>query len=181
MNPFAGVMLAELQEPNRRLRFVPTSSRLGFDEAPNNPCPTPRECMLWEFMPETWGAQGEMLKISQEQWDLMEQDAVERYVEWMTERIERSMRAEQRLLTGDYGETLRADITEAVQAAERLGVDEEEQIFDWCLVRIASGLPFYAMDEFADVLNHPFLSPFAKARHIIMAFFAAMEQQQGAS
>jgi|GEM_PF-6783442 len=130
--------------------------------------------MLREFMPEAW-EQNDMLTMRQEQWDALEQDAVRRYVEWMAERVERQMRAEQPVLTGDYGETLHADITEAVRAAERLGVDEEAQIFDWCLIRIASGLLFYAMDEFADVLNHPFLSPFAKAHHIIMAFFAAVE------
>jgi len=164
-----------LQEPSRQPRFL-SSCRSGFDQAPNNPCPTPRERMLREFMPEAW-EQDEMLTMRQEQWDLMEQEAVRCYVEQTAEAVEQRMRREQPALTADYGETLRADITEAVRAAEQLGVDEEEQLFDWCLVRIASGLPFYAMDEFADVLSHPFLSPFAKARHIIMAFFAVAERQ----
>ncbi len=158
-------MSVGLREPSRQPRFV-VSCRSGFDQAPSNPWLTPRECMLREFMPEVW-EQDEMLTIRQEQWDALEQDAVKRYVERTAEKVEQRMREEQPVLTADYGETLHADITEAVQAAERLGVDEEEQIFDWCLVRIASGLPFYAMDEFADVLSHPFLSPFAKARHII--------------
>jgi len=117
-----------------------------------------------------------MLPIRQEQWDAMEQDAVNRYVEQTAKEVEQRMRKEQPALTDYYGETLHADITEVVRAAERPGVDEEEQIFDWCLVRIASGLPFYTMDD-ADVLDHLFLSPFAKARHIIMAFFAAVERQ----
>ncbi|WP_133511552.1 hypothetical protein [Candidatus Thiosymbion oneisti] len=176
MNPFAGcVMSARLQEPSHQWRLL-SSCRSGFDAAPNNPCPTPRESMLQEFMPEAW-EQDEVPEIRQEQWDALEQDAVERYVERTAKEVEQRMRKEQPVLTDDYGETLHADITEAVRATERLGVDEEDPIYDWCLVRIASGLPFYAMDEFADVLNHPFLSPFAKARHIIMAFFAAVERQ----
>jgi|GEM_PF-5456751 len=121
MNPFAGVMLAELQEPNRRPRFL-SSCRSGFDQAPNNPWLTPRECMLREFMPEAW-EQDDMPTIRQEQGDALEQEAVRRYVEQTAKEVEWRMRAEQPALTADYGETLHADIAEAVRAAERLGIN----------------------------------------------------------
>jgi len=111
--------------------------------------------------------------------DALARDAVRRYVTATTETVERRMRKEQPTLTISYGEQLHADITEAVWAAERLGVTDQDQIYDWCVVRIASRQPFYSMHEFADVFDHPFLPPFAKARHIIMAFFSAAALQRG--
>lgn len=122
-----------------------------------------------------------MLTIRREQMDALARDVVQRYVAATTEAVELRMRKEQPALTVSYGDSLHVDIAEAVWAAERLGVEDQDQIYDWCVVRIASRQPFYSMHEFSDVLDHPFLTPFAKARHIIMAFFSAAALQRGIS
>lgn len=102
----------------------------------------------------------------------------DRYVMKKTREIEGKMRSAIPTVTEDYGEELTNDISEAVYAAERYGIDDPDQVYDWCVVRIVSKQPFYDLNQFKDILDHPFFSPYAKARHIILSFFAILALQE---
>ena len=119
-----------------------------------------------------------MLKIRAEQLDNIRVAMRDSYVMKMTKEIENKMRSILPAVTENYGEKLTNDISEAVYAAERYDIDDPDQLYDWCVVRIVSKQPFYDLSEFADILDHPFLSPYAKARHIILSFFAILALQR---
>lgn len=119
-----------------------------------------------------------MLKIRAEQLDNIRVAMRDSYVMKMTGEIENKMRSILPAVTENYGEKLTNDISEAVYAAERYDIDDPDQLYDWCVVRIVSKQPFYNLSEFEDILDHPFLSPSAKARHIILSFFAILALQR---
>lgn len=122
-----------------------------------------------------------MLKISAEQLESMRVAMRDLHVKEKTREIEDEMRSKLPEVTENYGEKLTNDISEALYAAERHEIDDPYQLYDWCVIRIVSKQPFYDMNEFADILDHPFFSPYAKARHIILSFFAIHALQQDGS
>lgn len=119
-----------------------------------------------------------MLKIRASQLDAIRQSVRDRYVGNMATEIENRMRSNVPEVTNAYGESLRNNIAEAVGAAERYGIHGQDQVYDWCVVRVISRQPFYDMKEFSDILDHPFLTPYAKARHIILSFFQILALQR---
>lgn len=119
-----------------------------------------------------------MLKIRNEQLDNIRITMRDSYVMRITKEIENRMQNALPAVTMEYGGKLTNDISEAVYAAEKYDIDDPDQLYDWCVIRIISKQPFYDLSEFADILEHPFLSPYAKARHIILSFFAILALQQ---
>jgi hypothetical protein len=69
-------------------------------------------------------------------------------------------------------------VDEVLDSALKFDIDEPEHLLNWSYIRFLSNIPFYNMDAFKEVLEHPLLHPYAKARHVILAFFAIRKLQQ---
>lgn len=119
-----------------------------------------------------------MLKIRADQLNAFRQSMLKRYVAEVASEIKTKMCSRLPEVTDAYGEPLGNDIAEAVRAAERYGIEDSDQIYDWCVVRIVAKQPFYDMEQFVDILDHPFLAPYSKARHVILSFFAILAMQR---
>lgn len=61
---------------------------------------------------------------------------------------------------------------DVLQAAATVGITDQDIILNWGYIRFATGLEFYKMAEFKDILEQPYLHPDARGRHIVLAFHA---------
>jgi hypothetical protein len=119
------------------------------------------------------------MKIRYEQLEILRQQANERYLAKISAEIEEKMQLRIPKAIRDYEQKqLQFDIRDALVVAENYGIDDPDQLFDWCVIRIVSKQRFYQMDEFKDILEHRFLTPFAKARHLILIFFTILDMQR---
>ncbi len=76
------------------------------------------------------------------------------------------------------GEQARQYAGEAYDAAAKVGVTNLEYILNWAYIRLLTGTDFYNSPSFTDVLEHPFLHPDAKGRHIVLSFFAIQKLRE---
>ncbi len=120
------------------------------------------------------------MKISSHQLKLLAEANNKRYLIKTAKEIEKKMDIRIPYITKHYDQkNLLIDIHNAVIAANLYDIDDQEQLYDWCVIRIVSKMEFYNMDEFKYILDHNLLVPFAKARHIILIFFTIVGMQQG--
>lgn len=119
-----------------------------------------------------------MLKITKKQWETLGRATYDRYIAKTSSEIEEKMRLRIPDTLKNYNqEQLSPDIKEALTAADQYCIEDKEQLYDWCVIRIVSGQKFYQMNEFKDILEHRFLTSFAKARHLILIFFTIVDMQ----
>lgn len=120
-----------------------------------------------------------MLIIRNEQLKKLNRLAYERYFDRVSKEIEEKMysRIPGHIKNIDKNK-LDIKINESIRAADKYEIDDPEQLYDWCVIRIVTGQKFYQMDEFKYILEHRFLTPFAKTRHLIMIFFTILETQR---
>jgi hypothetical protein len=72
-----------------------------------------------------------------------------------------------------------AVVLDALEASERIGFEDPDTVLNWAYIRFLSNVRFHAHDGFRAVLEHPFLHPEAKGRHIVFAYFAIHRIQRG--
>jgi hypothetical protein len=72
-------------------------------------------------------------------------------------------------------------IIEVLTATEKLGIFDPEHLLNWSYIRFLTNKAFYRMNEFKDILDHPFLHGYGKGRHIVLAFFAISRMHKGSS
>ncbi|MCF6256793.1 MAG: hypothetical protein L3J98_10040 [Gammaproteobacteria bacterium] len=120
-----------------------------------------------------------VLTIRDDQLKVFNELANKKYLSTASMEIEDKMRSRipDIIQTLDQ-EQLQVDINEAVTVADQYGISDPEQLYDWCVIRIVCGQKFYQMEEFKDILEHRFLTPFAKARHLITIFFTIHDMQR---
>lgn len=76
---------------------------------------------------------------------------------------------------------LRRMVEDALDGARAIGLQDPQTLLDWCYVRVLTNTSFFRAEAFRDILDHPFLHPEAKGRHLVMAFFAVQRLQQPTS
>lgn len=76
------------------------------------------------------------------------------------------------------GEQQKLLIAEVIDAAGKLDIIDPDQVLNWSYIRVVINMPFYEMEQFKEILEHPFLHPYSKGRHIIMSFFAIQRMHQ---
>ena len=114
-----------------------------------------------------------MLKISAEQIAALGWDWRERLREERVADVAAQLRAKGGEVVKDLStEQLRGTVGDVLDAGQRFGVTQPEQLLNWAYIRLALGEKFWEMPEFKDVLEHPYLHGDAKGRHIVLSFFA---------
>ena len=78
-------------------------------------------------------------------------------------------------------EQQRLFIGEVVDVTGELDIVDPDQVLNWSYIRFLINMPFYKMEQFKDILDHPFLHSYSKGRHIVMAFFAIQKMHQEGS
>jgi len=121
-----------------------------------------------------------MLKISRDQMQTLARDLERRRRDQSTSEIVSQLCKQAPELMRRYtDEQHRRYVGEVLDACNRLGLTDPEQVLNWSYVRFLTGMEFYNMEEFRDILEHPLLHPDAKGRHIVLAFFAVQRMRQG--
>lgn len=69
----------------------------------------------------------------------------------------------------------RQRVDEVLDACERLKIQDPEYRWKWSYISFRTNTRFYDSGQFSDILEHPFLHPDAKGRHIVLAY-AAIER-----
>src|SRR5438128_12427768 len=82
------------------------------------------------------------------------------------------------LMSGYTGEQHRRYVGEVLDASGKVGLADPEHVLNWSYIRFLTGMEFYNIAEFKDILEHPLLHPDAKGRHIVLAFFAIQRMRQ---
>ena len=121
-----------------------------------------------------------MLHISSEQLQILGRDLTLRLKSQSVTQIVSHLCSNAPELMSRYGqETHHLRVEEVVDVCQRLGINEPRHVLNWSYIRLLTGLEFYYMEEFKDILNHPFLHPEAKGRHIVLSFFTIQRINQG--
>ncbi|MFY0574228.1 hypothetical protein ACN28S_07605 [Cystobacter fuscus] len=60
------------------------------------------------------------------------------------------------------------------------GIRDEDQILNLCYIRFIINADVFTNESFAYILNNGLLHPYAKARHLILSFFAINALSAGA-
>lgn len=69
-------------------------------------------------------------------------------------------------------------VLDVVTCASAFGIKDRAQLADWGYIRMATNVKFFHGSAFEFVLNHPFLHPYAKGRHIVLAYFSIQRMEQ---
>jgi hypothetical protein len=120
-----------------------------------------------------------MLRIRDEQLARLREAANQSERDELAGMILRRLREDApELMKRETEERQRLIVDDVLDAARRLGVSAAEHMLNWCYIRFLTGLSFYDMEQFKDVLEHPFLHPDARARHIVLSFFSNEMQRR---
>ncbi len=120
-----------------------------------------------------------MLKISPDQMQSLGRDLERRRRDQSTSEIVSHLCKNAPDVMSRYtGEQHRQYVGEVLDASEKAGLTDPEQVLNWSYIRFLTGMAFYNMGEFKDILEHPLLHPDAKGRHIVLAFFAIQRMRQ---
>jgi hypothetical protein len=83
------------------------------------------------------------------------------------------------ILAGYTWAQQRLIIGEVVDTAREFGIVDPDHVLNWSYIRFLINIAFYKMAEFKDILDHPYLHPYSKGRHIVLAFFCDPENEPG--
>lgn len=70
-------------------------------------------------------------------------------------------------------------ILETIHQCRSFGIIDDDQILNICLIRFSTDADILAMDAFSYVLKNDLMHPYAKARHMILSFFAVTNMTRG--
>lgn len=120
-----------------------------------------------------------MLKLPQQHFAVLRDAFAGKRLDQAVSSICERLRREAPEVMRVYAEPQQAQsVREVIDACDRLRIDDPELVLNWCFIRFLSNVKFHALDQFRDILDHPFLHPNAKGRHVVLAYFAIQRMQR---
>ena len=120
-----------------------------------------------------------MLTFSTSQFEQFNAKAEERKLNSLSAEVLRALSEKAPQLVAKYSnDAIKSVVFEMVTAANSFGITDREQLIDWGYIRLATNVKFFEGAAFSFVLSHPYLHPFAKGRHIVLAYFNILKMEQ---
>ena len=122
-----------------------------------------------------------MLKVSASQRAAMSSAMDARRARELTDAIHSELRAQRPDVMKAYAEDVaHGTILDTITQCYARGIRDEDQVLNLCYVRFIINADVFKHESFAYILNNGLMHPYAKARHLILSFFAINAMRAGA-
>ena len=121
-----------------------------------------------------------MLKVSPDQRAVLSQEMDAKRILRLADTIHSALRTQAPDVMAPYSEEESSiAVLDTLTKCDAHGIRNEDQLLNLCYIRFIINADVFTNDSFSYILNNGFMHPYAKARHLILSFFAINAMRAG--